>query len=195
MVLVLFDFDGTITKKDSLSDFIKYAVGNHRFYLLLLPLIPTITAYKLRLIPNYQAKERLISHYFKEWRYSDFQKISDKYSTNQIDKITRPKAIEKIAWHQKQGHKIVIVSASIENWLKKWCDQKNIELIATQLEIKDGKVTGKFSTKNCYGIEKVKRVKERYNLSEYSDIYAYGDSLGDKEMLGIANKQFYKYFS
>jgi phosphoserine phosphatase len=63
----------------------------------------------------------------------------------------------------KKGHKVVIVSAFIECWLKKWCDK--INLITTRLEIQEGKITGKFATKNCYGIEKVNRIKERYDLS------------------------------
>ena len=70
------------------------------------------------------------------------------------------------------------------------------EMVCERLlfEIKNGKLTGKFSTKNCFGIEKVNRIKEKYNLSEYNVIYAYGNSSGDKEMLSIANEKYYKRF-
>ena len=194
MTLVLFDFDGTITTKDSLADFVQFSLSKQKYYLGLLKLSPVLIAYKLNLIPNYIAKEKFITHFFKNWEDSSFQKFADKYSIEQIDKIIRAKAIEKIIWHQAQGHKVVIVSASMENWLKKWCEKHNIDLIATRLEIQDGKLTGKFSTKNCYGIEKVNRIKELYNPSEYECMYGYGDSAGDKEMLSLAHKSYYKPF-
>ncbi len=194
MELALFDFDGTITTKDSLTDFIQYAVGKSAYYLGLLSLSPMLTAYKLKFVPNYIAKEKLIAQFFKGWDSIQFQKIADKYSLEQIDKIIRAKAMEKMTWHQEQGHKVVIVSASMECWLKKWCQKYNIDLIATRLEIQNGKLTGKFATKNCYGIEKVNRIKEQYNPSEYSLIYAYGDSPSDKDMLSIADERYYKNF-
>lgn len=193
-VIGLFDFDGTITTKDSLADFIQYAVGKPSYYIGLSTLSPMLTAYTLKLIPNHVAKENLITHFFKEWDADQFQELAERYSREEIDKITRPKAIEKIRWHQEQGHKVVIVSASMECWVKAWCDKNNIDLISTRLEIKDNKLTGKFVTKNCYGIEKANRVKKAYDLSQYSHIYAYGDSRGDKELLALADESFYKPF-
>ena len=80
--------------------------------------------------------------------------------------------MKKIIWHQEQGHKVVVVSASMECWLKKWCEKYSIDLIATRLEIQDGKLTGKFATKNCYGPEKANRIKEVYDLSQFDYIYA-----------------------
>lgn len=192
--LALFDFDGTITTKDSLVDFIQYAVGKPAYWLGLLKLSPMLSAYTLKLIPNHIAKEKLIAYFFKGWNDVDFQKIADQYSLGMIDKIVRPAALQKITWHQTQGHKVVVVSASMENWLKKWCEQHDLELIATRLEIQTHKLTGQFATKNCYGIEKVNRIKEQHNLSNYRFIYAYGDSRGDKEMLDIAHQKFYKNF-
>ncbi len=192
--LSLFDFDGTISSKDSMIDFTQYAVGKLTYFFGLIQLIPTLTAYAFKLMPNHIAKEKFISYFFKGWYADRFETVTKQYSLEQLDKIIRPKAMEKIAWHKAQGHKIVIVSASIECWLKPWCDKHNIDLVATRLEIKNGKLTGKFATKNCYGIEKVNRIKEKYNLSNYNYIYAYADSKGDKEFLRLANKRYYKYF-
>ncbi len=192
--IAFFDFDGTITIKDSLSDFLQYGVGKSAYYISLLKLSPMLISYKLKIIPNYIAKERLVSHLLKGWEVDRFEKLSSQYSLELIDKITRPKAIEKIQWHQDQAHKVVIVSASMECWLKDWCDKNKLDLIATRLEIKYGKLTGKFSTRNCYGIEKVRRVKEAYDLRQYDCVYAYGDSRGDKELLALADEAFYRPF-
>jgi HAD superfamily hydrolase (TIGR01490 family) len=194
MRLILFDFDGTLTSVDSLLSFIQYAVGKRIYYMGLLKLSPILAAYTLKLIQNHVAKEKLIAHYFKGWDAQQLKKLADQYSLNQIDKITRPKAMERIRWHQDQGHKIVIVSSSMEIWLKAWCNKNNIDLISTRLEVKNNKITGKFATKNCHGVEKVNRIKESYDLEAYDYIYAYGDSSGDRELLALADECFYKPF-
>lgn len=190
-VLALFDFDGTITHKDSLLDFVQYAVGKPAYYKGLLALSPILLAFKLKLIRNDIAKEAFITHFFKNWDYSHFKEAADDYSQNAINKIVRPSMLEKLQWHQQQGHDTVVVSASMETWLKIWCQKNKAALIGTQLEIIDGKVTGKFSSKNCYGVEKVERIKQQYDLLEYQTVYAYGDSSGDKEMLAIADTAYF----
>jgi len=192
--MALFDFDGTITTEDSLIKFIRFVMGDAKTIKGILYLSPMLIAYKLKLIPNDQAKQSMLSYFFKGMNEEKFLNLAKEYSLKKIETILRPKAMEKIAWHKKQEHKIVIVSASIECWLKPWCDKNHFNLIATKLEKKEGIITGKLLTKNCYGIEKVNRVKENYNLTDYNYIYAYGDSSGDAEMLELANEKFYKPF-
>ncbi len=194
MTLALFDFDGTITTDDSLIKFIRFAVGDIKFTGGMIVLLPMLTAYKLKLIPNHKAKQMMLSYFFKGMSREKFMFLTKTYSLNHINSILRPQAMEKIVWHKNQGHKIIIVSASMECWLKPWCKENDLELIGTKLEIKDNIMTGKFSTKNCYGIEKANRVKEHYNLNDFDYIYAYGDSRGDKELLALADESFYKPF-
>lgn len=195
MQLALFDFDGTITTEDSLIQFIRFVVGDAKFIGGMALLAPMLIAYKLKFIPNYKAKQYMFSHFFKGMSEEKFMQVANEYSLKHIDTIIlRPKAMQRIVWHKEQGHKIVIVSASMECWLKPWCDKNDLDLIATKLEIQNGIVTGNFLTKNCYGVEKANRLKESYNLSEYDYIYAYGDSRGDKELLALADESFYKPF-
>jgi len=194
--IAFFDFDGTITKSDSLFDFIKMAVGKFEFYKGLFVLSPLLLGHLFRIIPNYKAKERLFKYYFKDKNEKVFNAIARKYALNYIDKITKLEALDKINWHKSQDHEVVIVSASIENWIKPWSDNKNIALLATKIEVINNSITGNFLTKNCYGLEKVKRIKEKYNLKEYNKVFVYGDSKGDKEMLELASKKerFFRCF-
>lgn len=192
--IAFFDFDGTITTDDSLLKFIRFVVGDRKFLVGLLFLSPMLVLYKLKFIPNYKAKQYLLSWYFKDIKKEDFFQVAKKYSLEHIDKIVRRKAMEKINWHKKQNHKVVVVSASIDCWLRPWCEKTGLELIATKLDLSEDKITGKFLTKNCYGLEKVNRIKETYDLKDFDYIYAYGDSSGDKEMLSIANEKYYKPF-
>lgn len=194
MTLALFDFDGTVTEKDSLADFIQFAVGRPRYYLGLVFLSPMLTGYTLKIVPNHIAKERLIAHFFRGWDAEQFRRLAEQYSLEKIDAITRSKAMERVRWHQNEGHDVVIVSASMAEWLQPWCDQNSIVLISTRLEVKEGRLTGRFATKNCYGPEKANRVKAAYDLSRYDHIFAYGDSRGDRELLALADEPFYKPF-
>ena len=194
MKIAFFNFDGTITKKDSLFDFIKYSCGIKNLLLGLILKSPFLLAFKLGFINNQTTKEKLIEYFFCGWNYKVFKEIADKYSRERIDEIVKIKALKEIKWHKENGHEVVIVSASIENWLEKWCEKNEIKLIATKLEVKNNFITGKFSTKNCFGVEKSRRIREIFDLSNYKEVFAYGDSNGDKEMLELADKKFYKKF-
>jgi HAD superfamily hydrolase (TIGR01490 family) len=194
MNIAFFDFDGTITSRDSLPDFIAFAVGKPKYYLGLFILSPILFLYVIKIIPNDIAKQKLLSHFFKDWKVDRFEKIAEQYSLLRIDIIVRSDAIERISWHQLRGDKVVVVSASVECWLSKWCENNNLGLIATQLESHAGSLTGRFKTKNCHGLEKVNRINREYCIADFEKTYAYGDSSGDREMLVMADNKYYRCF-
>lgn len=192
--IAFFDFDGTITKKDSFIEFIRFVHGDIKFLFGFTLMLPMLILYKIKVIPNDVAKEKVIAYFFKGMKKVDFKKLANNYSLTCIDLIVKKSALDRLLWHKKQGHGIVIVSASIDCWLRPWCEEKEFKLISTQLEFKDEILTGKLKSKNCYGQEKVDRIKKLYDLEKFDTIYAYGDSSGDKEMLDIAHKKHYRYF-
>jgi HAD superfamily hydrolase (TIGR01490 family) len=194
LVYAFFDFDGTITKKDSFIDFLKYTNSPFKFWFNFILLSPVLVLFKLRLISNERAKQIVLSMFFKGENIVDFKKKAYNYAVNQLPKTVKKNAMDKILWHKQQNHRVVVVSASLKCWLSPWCEQNEIELIATELEERDGFLTGKLATKNCFGKEKVKRIKEKYSLNENDIIYAYGDSVGDREMLQLATYPNYRVF-
>jgi phosphatidylglycerophosphatase C len=193
MALALFDFDGTVTFKDSFASFIKYAVGQTRFYLGVACLIPVFIGFLLGLIPAWRAKEFTSIFFFGGSDALKFENLASKYSREELPKIVRKIARERIEWHKQRGDTVVIVSASIDLWLKDWCKAQQVDLIATTLEVKDGRISGRFLTKNCNGREKVRRIEERFNLSDFDYTYAYGDRPGDRPMLAMANERYYRW--
>ncbi len=195
MVLALFDFDGTVTHKDSMADFIIYCVGKKRFFWGLVMLTPVLLLYALKAIPNDVTKQKLLAHFFEGWPESKLNKLAKEYTVNGINRIIRNDAMERIQWHKERGHKVVIVSASMKQWLKGWAAKNELDLIATTLEVKDSKITGRFAGLNCYGAEKARRISTTYNLQKAEYIYAYGDSSGDKAMLALANEKYYRFFT
>ncbi len=195
MNIAFFDFDGTITKKDSTAKFIRYFVGDVAFVKGIIILLPMIIAYKIKILSNNQIKKKLITYFFKDIDIKYFTKKAREFSLNMLDPIIRKKALDRIIWHKNNNDELVVVSASINLWLLPWCEKNDIKLIATELEVIDNKITGNLISINCYGPEKVKRILQHYDLSNYTCIYAYGNSRGDREMLEIATEKFYKPFT
>jgi predicted GNAT family N-acyltransferase len=69
-----------------------------------------------------------------------------------------------------------------------------MKFLCTKVEVKEGRLTGRFLTKNCFGKQKVVRLQELYPDRKEMVLTAYGDSRGDKEMLDYANEGYYKPF-
>ncbi len=194
MNLAIFDFDGTISTKDSFEDFIFYTHGIGGTLSGLLLNSPILIGYLLRIVPNWKAKEKLFAFFYSGWEAATFKAATEQYIKERLPRILRPAALEKLTWHKAQGHTVVVVSASFEDYLHIWCQQEGVALLATKIEVKDGKFTGQFSSPNCYGEEKIRRINEAYNLKDFAYIYAYGDSRGDLPLKRIANEFHYQPF-
>ena len=192
--LALFDFDGTITSKDTLLEIIKYQKGNWFFLLGMVVLSPVLVLYKLKVIPNWRAKQIMLAFFFGGDTLVSFNKKCDQFVQDELPKMLNPSALKKIDHHKNNNDRIVVVTASPGNWIKAWCEGLQIELISTELEVNNGKVTGRFSTYNCYGQEKVNRIRKHLEVAHYTPIYAYGDSPGDRAMLSLADFPFYRQF-
>jgi len=193
-VIAAFDFDGTIIKRDSLFVFIWHAVPLSRIMLSFLTVMPYLVAYKLKLIPAFKAKEKLFTALFKGVAIADFN-ILCKDFIPVIQKMVRPEALERINWHRQNGHEVIIISASVENWIIPWAMLNGIDtVLATQIQVIDGLITGKFLSKNCQGAEKVTRLLQHNPDRESYILYAYGDSNGDNELFQFADYKFYRVF-
>jgi HAD superfamily hydrolase (TIGR01490 family) len=191
--LALFDFDGTISFRDSFAGFIKYVVGTARFYLGVVCLMPVVLGFLLGFIGASRAKEIMAILYFRGRHAAEIERLGSKYAIEELPKIVRKIALERIAWHKEKGDTVVVVTGSMDIWLRDWCAAQAVELIATGLEVRDGRITGRFSTKNCTGREKVRRIKERYDIEKFDYIYAYGDNPADRAMLAIADEGYYRW--
>lgn len=192
--IAFMDFDGTITEKDSFLEFIKYAKGETAFYTGFLLNSPILVAFKLKLISNQRAKERILKHFFGKMNSGDFEKLCRKFSKEKLPSLIRPKAAKEIGKLKAAGVEIVIVSASAEDWVKYYCEEIGAKWIASKLQFVNDCFSGKLEGRNCYGAEKTRRIKELYNLSDYQEIYCYGDSRGDLPMLALGTAAFYKPF-
>lgn len=186
--IAVFDLDGTLTTKDTLLEFIKFACGVPRFYWGFLLFCPILILMKLHLFPNWKAKQMFFSHFFKGWEYNDF-KAKGQLFANEIEKMENRKMLEKLNDHLNHSDVVYVISASIFEWVQPWCEKIGVSrVLATQIEVDaNGIISGRFATKNCYGKEKVRRLLEVEPERHSYILYAYGDSRGDKEMIAFSD--------
>lgn len=192
--IAFFDFDGTITSKDTMLVFLRYFAGSFRYHSSMLALSPVFAALKLGLITNHRAKEIMLTRFIGGLEEGSLAKACKGFTSHVLPGIIRPAAMACILEHQQRGAEVVVVSAAPHYWVSGWCQEHGISLLATRLEVVDGKLTGRISGKNCHGEEKVRRIREAYTLSAYPVIHAYGDTVSDRPMLSLAHQSHYKPF-
>ena len=197
--IVAFDFDGTLTTKDTLLAFIRYAKGSTGFWLGFLRYSPLLVLMKLGLYPNYKAKQKVFAHFFKGMTLDAFDALCQRFASDNRH-LLRPQALEALNKAISEGAEVVIVSASIDNWVQAFFEGvrregvRSIQVIGTQIEVEEGVLTGRFLTNNCYGREKVNRIQALFPNRQDYHLTAYGDSRGDQELLAFADESHYKPF-
>lgn len=195
MNIAFFDFDGTISNKDTVSIFqqmmkskTEYLLGKFFFTL------PYLFLYKIKLINVDHLKKARTHFFFKGKSEMDLKKKSEKFNKEILPGILRSAAIRRIHWHKERGDLVVIVSASLDILLKPFCKENALELITNELCFENGICNGNIHSAECNGNEKVNRIRHQYNLDDYEEIYAYGDTGGDLPMLSIATHKHFKPF-
>ena len=185
--IYIFDFDNTLSNRDS---FVRFTLQMFNFSLFMKYWISVIL-----LFPFYP-KSKLKESFFKNLKgmeIKEFDSICHNFYKKRMMKLIKPSFLIYLELIDDDSD-IVVVSASIKNYLKPWCDEMGFDLISTEIEVLNGKLTGRFSTPNCNGKEKVRRIKEKYDLSEFVEIHVFGNSKGDFPMLELGTHKYYKFF-
>lgn len=193
-VLALFDFDGTLTDRDSFRDFVLFAHGGLAGGLRLLLTMPVWLAFQLRLVSRQRAKQWAFGILLRPLGNEQLGLLARRYARERIPQILRPAGLRQLQAHRQQGHRVVVISASPEDWIAPWCAAQGIECLATRLQRHHGQLTGQIDGSNCRGAEKVTRLQALLNLKSFDHVIAYGDSAGDREMLAIADAPHYRPF-
>lgn len=192
--IAAFDFDGTITTRDSLLPFLLFTYGKLKTFQKLIPLTPLFIKYLMGLAARQETKEAILAAFFGGMPRDKLLAQGKAYaSSDRMKRLLKTQAIERLDWHKKQGHKCIIVSASVDAYLPAWGELMGFDdVICSRLAYDhNGLVTGKLLGKNCWGPEKPRRLLELAGPKEGFFLYAYGDSRGDKELLELADFPFY----
>lgn len=192
MGIALFDFDGTLIEGDSCFLFHRKVFG-----------LPKVFGAALRALVLHGLsvdRRHLMKQAFLSCLWAgisrDVLRAHAEGFVSDLDRAMRPGALDRLSWHRDRGDQVVLVSASVADWLEPWCRSHGVEpLIATELEDIGGVLTGRIKGRNCRGPEKVRRIKKAFQ-SLPEPVFVYGDSEGDREMFTLAerSRRFYRPF-
>jgi phosphatidylglycerophosphatase C len=192
-IAAYFDFDGTITSEDTLLPFLIHCVGWFKIFIKLPRILPNIALYLLRIISNEKVKERVLVILLKGYSFTNLDKKAKSFAYTHISKYIKPEVFAKLEYHIEHGHRVVIVSANLALYLRHWISIHKVgDVIATEIEFVNDVATGYLATPNCYGEQKVVRLKQ-YLADKGLDFgysYGYGNSRGDHELLDYVNEGY-----
>lgn len=188
--LALFDFDGTLTRGDTLLPFLFCLAGPLRFLVGIVWLAPVFVAYAIGRLRNDCAKERVLRHFLRGRSVDAVQAAGEVFARHVSGKWLRSPVMAQLREHQRSGDVCVLVSASLETYLLPWARAHGFDaVLCSRLQSTDGALTGALDGSNCFGPEKVARVQAWLAASGLTPqfVTAYGDSRGDREMLQFAH--------
>jgi len=193
-IVAAFDFDGTITYRDSMLPFLIFAVGPVKCFFNLLAMAPTLLAYCVGQASRQTTKEATLTRFFRGIRAEKLCELGATFAKRRLNYHVKPEALRRIEWHQSQGHRCILVSAAVDAYIEPWGRSVGFDdVLCSVVEVDDrGCVTGALNGLNCRGPEKTRRLEQLLGARSGYTLYAYGDSKGDMEMLASADYPFYR---
>lgn len=191
--LYLFDFDGTLTHKDTMFLYLKF-YNPQKYFWSFAKHIPLFILVKLHLLNAERVKKSFISSVLKGQKEIAIQKKSLAFFDAFFSKIMRKNALDFFEKIDRNNTDSFLVTASLGIWAKPFADHLGMKLLATEALFEDGVFTGFFKSKNNNGKEKVKRILKEIEGLKYDKIIAFGDTSGDLPMLSFAHESHYRFF-
>lgn len=192
--IVAFDFDGTLTVRDSFTAFLRWRAGAGGWALGLVRMAPALAGYA-RDRDRGRIKAASVKEFLGGVARTELEAEAEQFAEAVWTDFMRPDALEVWNdWGARGAHR-VIVTASPETTVAPFARRLGAEaLLGTRLTFDDqDRVTGAFSSANCRGEEKVRRLREVYG-DPVRLAAAYGDTSGDTEMLAIADEPGFRVF-
>jgi len=193
-IVAYFDFDGTITRKDTLIPFVIYVVGWLKFVAKLPLSFMVLLLYAMKVFDNEKAKEFFLTIMLKGLSREYIERKAHKFALKRLDGYIKADIYSKLEYHLEHGHQIILVSANLGIYLRYWANKHKLtDVIATELDFCNDIATGKLATRNCYGRHKVSRIRHYLHLHKADFIYSYGygNSHGDYALLSYVNEGYW----
>jgi phosphatidylglycerophosphatase C len=193
--VVAFDFDGTLTVRDSFTAFLRWRAGRRGWAAGLARMTPDLAAY-VRDRDRGALKAASVRRFLLGVPKQDLERDAEDFAAEVWDRFMRPDAVR--TWNDwgERGARRVIVTASPDLTVGPFARRLGAEmLLGTRLAF-DGRdrVAGAFATPNCRGEEKVRRLNAVFG-PDLRLAAAYGDTSGDREMLRIADVAGFRVFT
>lgn len=185
--IAAFDFDGTISSRDSLKDFALFSIGLLNCSRAYLRVAPQALQWLCARRSRQTLKTAFLRACWMGMPRADLEALARQYAATRLPRLIRPDMLARVNAHKQQGHRLVLVSASPSLYLQPWALAAGFDaVLATELAFSGGTFTGELATPNCWGPEKVLRLSHWLGAADVRLSHAYGDSRGDQEMLAHA---------
>lgn len=191
-MLALFDFDGTITTRETLPDFLRFATPPRRLHLGKLLFVLPVLAYKLKLLPVSVLRILLVRYAFGGLPRAAIEDAGRRFAVMVLPALVRPEMQARIESHRACGDTVVVVSGGFDVYLAPWCEAQGVELVCSSLQYDADRVTGRYAGPQCVAGEKAHRVRQRYDLAAYREVHAHGDTHEDHALLALAHRATYR---
>ncbi|MDG2527024.1 HAD-IB family hydrolase [Stenotrophomonas sp. HITSZ_GD] len=191
MQLALFDFDYTVTVCDTYSRFLRRIATPAQRARARWTMGPWVLAYRTGVVSPSDLRVRATRMAFTDRAEGEILDAGRRYADEVLPGVLRPEMMQRIEWHQAQGHEVALVSGSLDSYLRPWCARHGLGLICNRLESAEGRLTGRYAGGDRGG-HKAADIRARYDLSRYERIHAYGDSREDRPMLALAHERWYR---
>lgn len=192
--IVAFDFDGTLTVRDSFTAFLRWRAGPGRWMRGCLRLFPETLAYLFHRNRG-RLKAAAVREFLAGVPREQLEKDAKAFANYASATLFRPDALATWRRWQQRGARLVIVTASPDIVVAPFARGLGVDrLIGSGLAFDhDDRVIGVLAGPNCRGPEKVRRLKEVFG-EDLRLTAAYGDTSGDRDMLKIADEKGYRVF-
>ena len=185
-VVAAFDFDGTLTHRDTLAPFLFRSRGYTAVTAAGLRHLPALATAAAGRGSRDDAKAALLRTLYTGVDAEAMQAIGTAYATQVIARALRVDTVARLDWHRREGHELVLITASLGLYAIPVAERLGIPTVfATTLEERDGRLTGALVGSNMRGAEKARRLADYLDGAD-ATVWAYGDSAGDRELLAAA---------
>lgn len=189
--LALFDFDGTLTTRETFPAFMRYAVARPRLLVGGVLLSPVVFGYRRGWVAGNPTRASIVQVGLRGVDAERLRAQGAAFARDVLPGVLQPEAMARLAWHRQRGDRVVVVSGGLDVYLAPWCADQGVELLCSVLAERGGRITG-YAGLQCVGEEKVRRVHTLCDPQAYAAIHAYGDTHEDQAMLAMAHHRTYR---
>ncbi len=186
MDLALFDFDGTLSRCETFPKFVPRVVPEWRRRAARWRLAPWVIGYRLGLVSGTRVRAAVVRVGLAGVPEADFVAAAQAFARDDLPALLRPEALARLRAHRARGDRVVVVSGNFDALLRPWCEAEGVELLASQLESRDGALTGNYDGPQCVLDQKVARVRALLSPGDFARVHAYGDTPEDRPMLALS---------
>ncbi|WP_447750628.1 HAD-IB family phosphatase [Pseudomonas nicosulfuronedens] len=193
-VLSAFDFDGTLTRHDSFLPFLWFAFGTFGCLRRLPAMVFPCLAFLFRRLSRDELKARLIAVFLRGIDAQWLSARAEAYCRFIWGYLLRPEGLRGVAAELRSGAEVTLCSASPALVLRPFAERLGVGLIGTELEVIDGRLSGRIVGGNCRAENKVLRLQAKYGSLARYRLRAWGDTQGDHALLRAAQDPHWRVF-